>query len=151
MATSYFLLSTFYWFSVRQKYNFPFLPFRFPFSVLRSLLVLIYLLETEIDIVEREEAGYAVADGELCRNIEPARFPVTIQARIKRTIRHIEEFLICQICAVLRGGRVKSGCYRYDKHGRRHCTMSAMPLTVNMPTKRRHITISPTLTYCMST
>ena len=101
---------------------------------------------------EGEEAGDTVADGELRRDVQPLVLPGSgILPQIERPRRHVEELLTRQIRAVLRRGRVKRGCYRYDKHGRRHCTMSAMPLTVNMPTKRRHITISPTLTYCMST
>ena len=70
MATSYFLLPTFYCFFVRQRYDFQFSVFSF-----RFLLVLINLLVAEIDAGEGEEAGDTVADGELCRNVQPAGQP----------------------------------------------------------------------------
>ena len=66
------------------------------------LLVLIHLMVGEVEAVEGEHAGDAVADGELRRDIEPAGRSRFVHARVQRPLRHVEERLARQVGAVLR-------------------------------------------------
>ena len=77
-------------------------------------------LQEPMQFLEENDLEIAFFDAslknEVCRNVEPARFPVSIQARIERTIRHVEELLIRQIRAVLRGGSIKTARNRCDTY-----------------------------------
>ena len=67
------------------------------------LLVLIHLLLTEKHAVKGEQAGGAVAQDKLRRNIQPTGKPRVVHARVQRARRHIEIGGRGQIGAVLRG------------------------------------------------
>ena len=72
------------------------------------LLVLIHLLLAEEHAREGEQAGGAVAQHKLRRNVEPAGQPRVVHARVQRACRHVEIRVGGQIGAVLRGGSVEA-------------------------------------------
>ena len=55
-----------------------------------SLLILIHLLLAEEHAREGEQAGGAVAQHKLRRNVEPTGQPRVVHARVQRTRRHVE-------------------------------------------------------------
>ena len=73
------------------------------------LLILIHLLLAEEHAREGEQAGGAVTQDKLRRNVEPAGQPRVVHARVQLTRRHVEVGFRSQIGAVLRGSGVKIG------------------------------------------
>ena len=78
----------------------------------KILLVLIYLLLAEKHTVKGEQAGGAVAQDKLCRNIHPARKPRIIHTHIQRPIGHIKKRICGNVGAVLRGGAIEITRYK---------------------------------------
>ena len=72
------------------------------------LLILIHLLLTEEHAREGEQAGGAVAQDKLRRDVQPTGQPGVVHARVQRTRRHVEIGIGCQIGAVLRGSSVEA-------------------------------------------
>ena len=67
------------------------------------LLVLIHLLLAEKHAVKGEQAGGAVAQDKLRRDVQPTGKPRVVHARVQRTCRHVEIRVGGQIGTVLRG------------------------------------------------
>ena len=66
-------------------------------------MILIHLLLAEEHAREGEQAGGAVTQHKLRRNVEPAGQPRVVHARVQRARRHIEIGGRGQIGAILRG------------------------------------------------
>ena len=102
------------------------------YLMVNLLLILIHLLLAEEHARESEQAGGAVAQHKLRRNVEPAGQSRVVHARIQRTRRHIEVGVGCQIGAVLRGGGVQAARCRHNIYNSRYITRGSMSLAINM-------------------
>ena len=114
------------------------------------LLILIHLLLAEEHAREGEQAGGAVAQHKLRRDVEPAGQPRVVHARVQRTRRHAEIWIGCQIGAVLSSSGVQAARCGYNKNIGSLFTMITRALAVHM-SERCDSTVPSTFAYGMST
>ena len=119
-------------------------------SVFHFLLILIHLLLAEKHARKGEQAGGAVAQDKLRRNVQPAGQPRVVHARVQRTRRHAGIWIGGQIGAVLSSSGVQAARCGYNKNIGSLFTMIPSALAVHMPV-RSNGTIPATFTNRMST